>query len=353
MVANNEIEVRNEFDHRIALMSFVSVVMVVFIHTSQNPSKEMLSWWSMQVFAHGICNMAVPYFFIVSGFFLGKHFGENGWWGFQVKKRVVTLLVPFFAWNVIMWSRSLVVDAVLNVKDGVGWLSNLPLGLVDLLKVIGVYPDFPFSVPTWYLRALFIFVLVSPVFIKGLLPLILVGIVKVVFDLFGWGGGIWHVFDPNGLFYFGIGCYLSQHPICIEQRRGLGFFSIAVAVCLAGLRAVIIFKGLMKGDLVGCIMVPLLLFGFWMVVPRKELPGFLRNSVMAIFLSHLLVSMTFFNVLKIVWPMSLRPPGAELLFETFGAQIVLVVLQVVGSLLIASVVRRSRLLSGILFGGRC
>lgn len=151
-------------DHRIALMSLVSAVMVVFIHTAQHPTKEMLSWWSMQIFGHGICNMAVPFFFIVSGYFLGLHFGESGWWRMQVLKRIKTILVPFFVWNFINFAHSIGFALIINLKAGVAWNSDLPANLANMMRVCGIYPDYPFSVPTWYLRALFIYVLISPIY---------------------------------------------------------------------------------------------------------------------------------------------------------------------------------------------
>lgn len=206
-------------DHRIALMSLVAVVMVVFIHTAQHPAYEMWSWWSMQIFGHGICNMAVPFFFIVSGYFLGHHFGESGWWRTQVLKRVKTVLVPFFAWNLICFVHSMGYALMTNLKVGVAWNFELPVDSVSLMRVLGVYPDYPFSVPTWYLRALFLYVLISPIFArKGYVVLFLVGVAKVVFDVFGWSGGVLNVVNPTGLFYFGLGCYLSQHPVHIARR---------------------------------------------------------------------------------------------------------------------------------------
>lgn len=109
----------------------------------------------------------------------------------------------------------------------------------------------------------------------------------------------------------------------------------------------------MHGDLVGCVMIPIALIGFWMALPEKVVPDFIRNSTMAVYLSHTLIAAIFFDVLRIIWPLSVRPEGADLWFQTFGAQILLVGFQLLIALLFARLVSRSKLLNAILFGGRC
>ena len=38
-------------------------------------------------------------FFWLSGFFLGRHQNEQGWWRSALVKRVSTLIVPYVLWN--------------------------------------------------------------------------------------------------------------------------------------------------------------------------------------------------------------------------------------------------------------
>ena len=45
--------------------------------------------------------MAVPFFFFISGFFLSGHVHEDGWVRRELRKRMKTLVVPYFIWVVI------------------------------------------------------------------------------------------------------------------------------------------------------------------------------------------------------------------------------------------------------------
>lgn len=181
----------------------------------------------------------------------------------------------------------------------------------------------------------------------------LFGLFNLLFDVFGWECGVLNVINPKGLFYFALGCYFAQHPIRVARRPGLGWLCIAVAFGLAGLRAAIIHGELMRGDLIGCIMVPIALIGLWMALPDMRVADSIRNSTMAIYLSHTLIAMIFFDVLRIIWPLSARPNGADMWFQTLGVQILLVVFQVMVALFLARLVGRSKLFNAILFGGRC
>ena len=48
--------------------------------------------------AHGLGKIAVPFFFLASGYFLAGHLDEDGWYGRKVKKRVFSLVIPLLLW---------------------------------------------------------------------------------------------------------------------------------------------------------------------------------------------------------------------------------------------------------------
>ena len=91
-----------ELSAHFSSMSFACACMIVLFHASPAPDKGTFNWWFFHILGReGLCSMAVPYFFVCSGYFLAGHFGEMGWWGREVHKRIKSLVIPFFIWMMI------------------------------------------------------------------------------------------------------------------------------------------------------------------------------------------------------------------------------------------------------------
>ena len=65
---------------KVMVLSIVAALMVVAIHVGGNVATHgSLVWWWGQIGHYGVFLTAVPFFFICSGFFLGRHCNED-WW---------------------------------------------------------------------------------------------------------------------------------------------------------------------------------------------------------------------------------------------------------------------------------
>lgn len=127
-------------------MTFISLLAlgtVVCLHLPSLPQHVLLGW-------------AVPWFFFASGFWYArsaKPFAE------QVKARVKSLLVPYYLWNLIWFP-------VLLVANWLGGRYYGALRVVDgsaacVIRCLGLDPlAWPALVPTWFLRALFVTVVI-------------------------------------------------------------------------------------------------------------------------------------------------------------------------------------------------
>ena len=117
-------ELDRKTSERIKAIGFVCALMVVAIHCAAIPK----GWWDGSVDipkwivalqalgTDTLARLAVPWFFVISGFFLVKGIrdvGENdgccrlcglfGWWRSSVAKRMLTLGVPYLLWNLIYY----------------------------------------------------------------------------------------------------------------------------------------------------------------------------------------------------------------------------------------------------------
>ena len=73
-----------------------------------------------------VCPIAVPFFFVASGYFLGvRAWSGCGWGGNAMRKRIKTLLIPYFFWCVCWCMFTYLTDGILHGFDGGGYLKPL------------------------------------------------------------------------------------------------------------------------------------------------------------------------------------------------------------------------------------
>ena len=162
------------------------------------------------LFQEGICRLAVPCFFLLSGFLFFNGLRTWSWpeWGRKLKNRVRTLLVPYLLWNVI---ALIALWIYYNVQAGPVSLYQQFLnagGVRMFWSVSGALPvgsqAFPVDGPLWFIRDLMLFVLLTPAIylflrwtkVYGVLGLcvLFLAVRRVV---------------PEGLLFFVIGAYLQ------------------------------------------------------------------------------------------------------------------------------------------------
>lgn len=133
------------------------------------------------LFAQGICRIAVPFFFMISGFLYFTHLREWNWHIYikKEKRRVRTLVVPYLLWNIIsiavfigvkyaemMWNGKFFYLTNFIAQQG-WWRIFWDCGRIideSAVNVLGItmHNGFPFNGPLWFIRDLFIVTLFSP-----------------------------------------------------------------------------------------------------------------------------------------------------------------------------------------------
>lgn len=91
--------ISKELSNKFANMALLCAMLVVVIHFHLDPIKGTTIWYVNTILVRAIASIAVPFFFLASGYFLAAHCGEQGWWGRALKRRVVSLLIPYLFWN--------------------------------------------------------------------------------------------------------------------------------------------------------------------------------------------------------------------------------------------------------------
>lgn len=292
------VEITQETSRRMAVMGFVCACMIVGIHCTPHPDCGTWQWWVANILgADGLCRVAVPWFFIASGFFLAGRVGEPSWYSNAVKKRVRTLLVPFVIWAIV----GLVLNWLMFYgSQKAGYVCHVPNmmanGLMSaLMGALGFDLDRINIGPIWYLRMLFILVLFSPILCRVTLK---IGIMFPALLLLGYGiydstlhfSNFWeYLISVRGIAYFSIGMVLRFGNIRMKHRvRGLYFGGLAVvAFMLLSVNAIARFYGIPVLEyLCDFLMVPPLLICIWRGLSAARLPDWCTGNSFALYVMH-------------------------------------------------------------------
>ena len=264
----------NGISSKFANMGFACVCLVVLMHVH--------CLWE----GGGINQLAVPFFFAMSGYFLATHVEEDGWYAKALSKRLRTLIVPLFAWCMIWVLVTIPLAMALNVRAGRELFSNVLTGW-DALRYLALdVTRTPALGPLWYVRCLFFFVVVSPVVVWlirkiGFVSLLLLGCLYyaysargVVIDFLSYG------FSLEGIFYFSTGLYLRMKhvPLNVGPMIGVPLFALGVAIYVIGLTE---------------LSIPVMIVGLWGMMPTRCLPRSLVSNAFPIYLMHMFILLLF------------------------------------------------------------
>ena len=132
--------------------TFLATIVVVMCHVDDIfPHKTL----PVAILGGTFTDANVHNFFCLSGFFLGKHITEKGWWHSALVKRISTLLVPYVLWSIFYLVASVLMKGTFRAT-----------GIRGLNQLFGLnFGSTPQCFPMWYIKTLYLFVFASPVFV--------------------------------------------------------------------------------------------------------------------------------------------------------------------------------------------
>lgn len=291
--------ISSESSAKFANMGFLCACLVVMMHIH--------SPWE----GGGLCAIAVPFFFLMSGYFLAGHVEEPGWYGREIRKRVRTLLIPLFVWCVLWALYAVPIAMLLNMRAGRELLANVP----DVARLMALDP---FHQPAlgvlWYLRCLLVFMLISPTLVWAIRKVgvafpILCAVVLFAFPRQLLGDGFWKFgFSVSGLFYFVVGLYLRMRALEMVITPLWGGIFFVLGLCLY------FFVDQM-------LSLSVLIVGVWGLMPARRLPDVLTANAFPIYLMHMFV-LLLFGTRKLTSPWACILIGGAGILLTLGSVIV-------------------------------
>lgn len=279
------IKLDNELSIRFTNMSFVCACLVVLIHTPITPDRCTTLYWVGGILGgDGLSRIAVPFFFLASGFFLQDKYLRHSGYLNECFKRIRTLVLPFLCWNLFFFLHGYLI-ARFAIFLGVSFPVRIHAHscFADWINLLGFNLFEGSALPyMWFVRCLFLYILISPVLgrivqsIRG--PYILVALF-VFFGIVVVGcmvesdsayKFIRHRVSVEGFFYFLLG---------MRIRRGDGFvrrfFMARLCLCVGLLLSLVrlMITGVVLTALCTWFMIPLIMYGLWGLMPPRLLLG--------------------------------------------------------------------------------
>lgn len=205
-----------ETSAKLANMSFVCALLVVCHHIQYAREVGSTYWFWERFTTYGVSSVAVPFFFAASGFLIAGHMNESGWVRRELRKRVATLLVPFFCWVALYALYSLLVVSLCNMVNHRPLLYAYPINFTAWLSRFGLSIwSMPQPAVLWYVRALILFVSCGSMFKLlncrcGLLVGFILYAFLCPFSYDGWTYPLRFFWSLEGMFFFLVG-FFSVH----------------------------------------------------------------------------------------------------------------------------------------------
>ena len=225
------IPIPKSLSQKIKALSFFNALLVVLLHayTGNSPqSSESTALIIEKFISIGLCGVGVPYFFMVSGFFLAHQYDNQISYSQLLKKRFSSLLKPYFYWCII-YALTYVAFTVYGNHLAGRPLSDNTCLVMPLTSWQNPFRIFGFDMfllpangPLWYVRNLMLLVLASPS-LFAIMKRKLTGFLFLVIALFFYLAHfmvqrpLWQFFQIGfsfrGLLFFSLGIFLKRFPI--------------------------------------------------------------------------------------------------------------------------------------------
>lgn len=219
--------------------AFLAMLLVIACHTDDAIGNCTL-WWTRYL-GGSFSRADVANFFFISGYFLAKKMGKPGWWQEALRKRCSTLLVPYVLWLTLDVAVDLVRDC------GACFMGSSDFRVFPLLaspdfgltRIFGLgFLNTPYIFALWYVKALMMFVIVSPLFLPWVVRstartlVAISGCVAIYccgnywgwpcMPAFGWS------FNILGFAAFLAGAWFEEHEDAIRFSPGVGAAAVAM-----------------------------------------------------------------------------------------------------------------------------
>ena len=187
---------------KIKIISFSSMLLVVFLHGQLISMSTGMVLWIQLLITQEITRVAVPLFFLISGYLFFHNYKEPTYSFFteKIKNRFYTVFIPYVLWSTLGLLFLYVAQIILPASSIEKMVVRY--GLRDILYAIFVSPVGTYQL--WFLRDLYILVMLIPIIYWGIKYL---KVYFVVCLMLFWINGVQCFIQIDAIFFFVAGAY--------------------------------------------------------------------------------------------------------------------------------------------------
>lgn len=232
----------NYLSQKIKNVSFLLMIMVVFLHSYNIDIKQSgkilhfekdLNWIIQNFISNGVTRIAVPLFFIISGylFVYKSDLTKKDFWN-KIKKRIRTLLVPYLFWTLM---GLLIYFVLQSFPQSQAFFTKELIKDYTFSKWINAIFYEPIPYQLWFLRDLIIMVFLSPMIFYLVKKLNFIYLIAVfVFWILNFDSVI---LTSEALLFFSLGMYFGfKKPQIFEIKIKKGSLLIFLWIALLALK---------------------------------------------------------------------------------------------------------------------
>lgn len=169
----------HKISRRISFLGFVMTCGIVLYHCGPSPAipsagLDQACFDAISNFFTNTATFAMSYFFAVTGYLLFLNLSLHSWAG-KVKRRIFSLLVPYLAWQCLIFAANLLHHEAMTKRE--------------FLKTTFLLDQWPPDGALWYLYAVFLLALLAPV-------------ILLIYERTGHCLGFWLTFAAILFFYW-------------------------------------------------------------------------------------------------------------------------------------------------------
>lgn len=183
------------------------MILVVAMHCVITTNCEGSDFFNTFIF-RTVNRIAVPIFFLISGYLLFYNYSIS-----KIKKRTRTILIPFLLWSII----SLIIFFVFKNIPLTARFINTDLQLSASFIFTNIFIH-PINGALWFLRDLYLLILLSPI-IYHILNHKILKRVSIIICAIIWIIDLKYSFGVESSFYFLLGGYLSNRNFDINHSN--------------------------------------------------------------------------------------------------------------------------------------
>lgn len=203
---------KKQLSNKFKNISLILTILVVFLHAYNLEESNLVknaNSFIQNFISYGICTIAVPMFFMISGYLFFYNFESSvKSWLNKYKKRFKSLVVPFVIWCV---GWMLILYLIQLTSFGETFFSNMIVKKFTLKQLFEYTFKYPIPFQLWYISDLIKLVIISPI-IYYVIKFTNKIYIPIIFTLL-----FLNTLEFPIVFY-SIGCYLSINNISLKLK---------------------------------------------------------------------------------------------------------------------------------------